>query len=166
MSATIEAGATGSGADEQITIWPHRSLSCHGKRLLLGAVGAVFAMMAIRAGMLGLWPMTLSATLGFGILAIALRANDRSARMAQVIELGSDTIRFREVGPASRSGTVAEFNPYWVRVIDVTDPPGGPRVLLRQSGRSVAVGDFLSPDERKQLAADLRERIRAHYAVL
>ena len=165
MSATIEAVATGSGADEQITIWPHRSLSHRGKRLLLGAVGAVFAIIAIRAGMLGLWPVTLSAALGFGILAVALRANDRAARVAQVIELGPDAIRFREVGPASRSGTVAEFNPYWVRVIGVTDPLGGPRVLLRQSGRSVAVGDFLSPDERKLLAADLREKIRAHYTV-
>jgi len=165
MTVATEAAGLETGAGERITIWPHRSLSRQGKWLLLGGVGAVFAGIAIRTALLGLWPVSLSAALGFAILAIALRANDRAARMAQIIELGPDAIRIREVGPASRAGTSAEFDPYWVRVIDIADPRAGPRVLLRQSGRSVSVGDFLSPGERTRLAAELRERIRARYAL-
>lgn len=163
MTATTEAADLEAGGGEQITIWPHRSLSRQGKWLLLGAVGAVFAGVAIQAARLGLWPVALSAALGFAILAIALRANDRAARKAQIIELGPASIRVREIGPASRSRMSAEFNPYWVRVIDIADPRAGPRVLLRQSGRSVAVGDFLSPEERTRLADELRERIRQRY---
>lgn len=129
-------------------IWPHRSLSRNGTKLLLGGTAAIFFVVAVRAALSGAWPQAIYIMLAVGGLAVALSSNTRSARFAQIIELAPDTVRVRMVGPAARSMPIVEFNPAWVRVIEAPGPLNDIRLLLRQSGRSVPIGEFLSPEER------------------
>ena len=156
----IESDGRGT---EEFVIWPHRSLSRNGTRLLLGGTAAIFLVVAVKAAMLGAWPQAIYVMLAVGGLAVALSSNTRSARFAQVIELAPDAVRVRMFGPAARTSAVAEFNPSWIRVIEAPGPYNDIRLLLRQSGRSVAIGEFLSPEERVKLAEELRTRIAKRY---
>jgi uncharacterized membrane protein len=158
-----QGGDAGEPASERIVIWPHRSLGRRGMIVLLAVVGAVFAAIAIWAIAFSAWPLLFYAVLALGGFALALWCNTCAARMAQVIEFAPDVIRVSETGPASTRPVAAEFNPVWVRVVDAVDPRVGHRLILRQSGRSIEIGDFLSPSERSCLAAELRDRIAIRY---
>ena len=52
----------------------------------------------------------------------------------------------------ARDPQVTEFNTSWVRVLLTDDRQVCNRLTLTESGRSVSVGEFLSPEERAQLA--------------
>jgi uncharacterized membrane protein len=150
-------------ATDRIVVWPHRSLGRRGMITLLAAVGAGLGAAGVWAGVQGAWPIVLHVMLAFGALAFALRCNNGTARMMQVIEFAPDAIRVSESGPAASRKAVSEFNPYWVRVQDHPDPRAGRRLVLRQSGGMVEIGGFLSVEERAELAAELRRRIAARY---
>lgn len=113
--------------------------------------------------MVGAWPQAIYLMLAVGGLALALSSNTRSARYAQVIEFASGVIRVRMAGPAACTSSVVEFDPAWVRVIEAAGPFNDFRLMLRQTGRFIAIGEFLSPEERVKLAEELRWRIERRY---
>ena len=151
---------------ERVLVWPHRSLGSAGARVLLTAVGAVFAVVAMWALRDGAWPMAVYALSAFGGFAFALCRNYRDARLCQTIELTADAILVHQAGPAARTLDTVEFSPHWVRIDVARGQDDEPRLLLRQSGRCVAIGDFLSPGERRELAVMLEARIAARYRAM
>jgi uncharacterized membrane protein len=148
---------------ERVVIWPHRSLPRGGARVLVCSVALVFTVVAAGAAAAGAWPMVLYPVLAACAFAWAICASTRRGRMAQVIELAPDAIRVTHCGPAAPNRPVVAFNPIWVRVVEVPGAWNERRVILRESGRSIAIGDFLSPEERARLAAELRQRIAVRY---
>ena len=57
---------------------------------------------------------------------------------------------------------VERLQPYWLNVIlERPDEPDN-ALYLRSHGRSIRVGDFLSPDERRDLARELRQVLDRH----
>ena len=162
-TGTTDNGESREPAVECIVVWPHRSLGQWGALLLLGGLGMAFSAIVAWAAVVQAWPIVVYPVIAFGGFAWALASNYRAAHRAQIIELAADVIRVRQLGPASPTQATVEFSPAWVRVVEVAGPWDDTRLLLRQSGGSVAIGDCLSSAERTQLAAELRERIARRY---
>lgn len=148
-------------AVQRFELWPHRSLSLRGVLALVAAVtvGVALPLCLVPPGRaLALVAVPcLSAPLALGL---AFWANNRAARMKEEIRLTPDVLSFTRSGPAARSRSEA-FNPYWVRIEVRSDGRIAHRILMSEGRRRVAVGDFLSPDERLELARALRARLGA-----
>ncbi|RMF08048.1 MAG: DUF2244 domain-containing protein [Alphaproteobacteria bacterium] len=141
---------------------PHRSLSGRGFVILMAALCAV----SFGAGMIfvlnGAWPVL--GFFGLDVLAIyvAFRLNYRAGRWLETIRLGERELVVGRLDPA---GHYQEwrFQPYWVRVNMVETSPYDNALVLTSHGRSLALGKFLNPAERADLAAALKEALARHH---
>lgn len=143
---------------ERIVIWPHRSLGRRGTGVVLGIAAAglfgTVAWVARPAAMFVLIP----AMAVFASLLTAFRLNARRARHMEIIDITADMVRVM----TSCLGThqlVERFDPYWVRVELRDHGRIEKRLVLKQSDRAVSIGECLSPPEREELAAALRDHI-------
>jgi uncharacterized membrane protein len=140
---------------------PHRSLNRTGFLVLMGFVGAVSFAAGIAFWLMGAWPV-----LGFfslDVLAIywAFRINFRHARAIEEIQVTPSELRLRRV---SHRGHAVEFvlNPLWVQLDqEIHDEYGVEKLYLRSSGRRLAVGSFLGPDEKASFAKALNAALQA-----
>lgn len=139
-----------------LTIWPHRSLSPTGFRLvlLLTAVGFAIPLMAITQFAAFL------VILGFaggtlGLLWAMMKLNYRTARIRETVDIWPERIRITRDDPGGKQ-RVWEANPHWVRVElhDTRSIQG--YLVLTASGRAVELGAFLTPAERAELAETVR----------
>jgi uncharacterized membrane protein len=94
--------------------------------------------------------------LDFVAVYIAFRINYRAADSSERVVL-SETQLVVERRRRGRLTGRWSFQPYWLR-IEVAEGPGA-GVVLQSHGRSVAVGSFLSLDERVGFAQALSESI-------
>jgi uncharacterized membrane protein len=118
-----------------VSLRPHRSLQLGGFRL-------VMVLVAIASFI---------ASIPFIVLYIALRSSFNAAKSVEHLNISPFDILLRKVDP---SGEVREwhFNPLWTRLTrDVHDEFGVQRVTLVSRGEAVAIGQFLSPDEKDAL---------------
>lgn len=154
-------GGSEDGMRQRFVVWPHRSLSRAGTVLLIGAVALAIALTSVRAALVGAWPAVAYPVLALMGFVFALYLNNRTARRAQIIEIGEHLVRVKEVGPASARAEPIEFNPYWIRVSErAIGSDSRSQIALCQGDRSVIVGEFLSEDERMLLAKELRSALR------
>jgi uncharacterized membrane protein len=75
--------------------------------------------------------------------------------VAETITVRADEVRVVRSGPAARA-RVEVFNPSWVRVVVRTDASVAYRIQFAEGRRRLSVGDFLSPEERLNLARALQ----------
>ena len=140
-------------------IHPYRSLNPRGFRLFIGfliAANAVFAVVMISRGA---WPV--AGFLGLDVLAVyaAFRLSYAQARAFERLVIDGENLVVERV---DKNGVRREwsFPAYWVSVWFDGDETEG-TVTLRSHGRSLEVGSYLSPFERKDFAEALRKALRA-----
>jgi len=142
---------------------PHRSLGPTGFYIVMGSVAAISFAAGIAFALMGAWPVL--GFFGLDVLAIylAFRLSYRSGRLAETVQLREDELAIRRIQPNGRSRDWT-FHPYWVRVRVNNGPHGDGEVVLSSHGRSVALGRFLTADERVDFAGALEaalQRLRA-----
>ncbi|MEX0758233.1 MAG: DUF2244 domain-containing protein, partial [Tistlia sp.] len=155
--AQVEPGPSGTGTPVlfEALLTPHRSLSPRGFLLLMSAIAGVAFVAGTAFFLMGAWPVF--GFLGLEVLLVygAFRINYRRAGAFERLELTSERLTVRRVGPDGAERTW-RFQPYWLRV-EIADPPEPDSPLrLRSHGRSLAIGSFLSAQERLDLARALR----------
>lgn len=139
---------------------PHRSLGQPGFLVLTGVVAAVNIGLGVAFTLQGAWPIFafcgLDAILFYGMF----RLNYRSARMYERVRLLPDEliVERHDVGGDVQRWS---FQPFWLRILMDDPPEHGSQLVLASHGRSLAIGSFLSPDERVDLAKALRQALRA-----
>jgi uncharacterized membrane protein len=137
------------------TLVPHRSLSRRGFRLLIGALVAANLVIGIPVFLLGAWPVVGFMGLDVALVAILFRLNYRSGRLTETLRLTDSTLTVTRIDP---EGLIEEtrLDPYWLR-IDMDDPPEhDSHLTLISRGTRLVVGRFLTPEERLELAQELR----------
>ena len=142
-----------------ITLWPYRSLSPEGFRVILGITAAGLALpllaLAHTGAALALAPY---AALALFALWAFIKLSYRSGRVTEVLRLWPDAIAVERREPWGRVRRW-NANPYWVD-IEMTDTKAVQSYLtLRGNGRTIELGAFLTPEERIELADQLRTRI-------
>jgi uncharacterized membrane protein len=134
---------------------PHRSLSSRGFVILMG----IFSLIGFAGGaffcLVGAWPVVGFLALEVLLIYVAFRVNYRRALMYETLHLTREALTVRRVD--HRGGeTRWRFAPTWLQVL-LDDPPAhGSPLTLRSHGQSLAIGGFLTSEERRGLAAALR----------
>lgn len=140
---------------------PHRSLNRTGFAVLMVLLSAVSFAAGIAFLLMGAWPVF--GFFGLDIVAIywAFRLNFRRAHACEQISVTVSQLRVRRVG---HRGDVVEwvFNPLWVRLDQEADDEFGiERLYLASKGRRVAIGSFLSPEEKASFSKALMAALHA-----
>jgi uncharacterized membrane protein len=146
----LEVGAAPILFEARLT--PHRSLSPTAFTLLMIAVIAVAFVAGAGFVALGAYPVTGFCGVELFLFFLLFRLNYRSASgPSEWIRLTSDRLEVvrregnRETGRWS-------LQPYWLSVVlEGSEDDAAGAVLLRSHGRSLAIGRFLSPNERVRL---------------
>src|SRR5206468_7543218 len=126
---------------------------------VLLAILAVVALMNIGFGALfvlrGAWPVTPFMGLDVALLAWAFHASRVGARAYEHVVLTTSELFVAHQPPRGALRETA-LNPYWVSV-HLEQPEDMPRKLvLRSHGKSLQIGTFLGPRERRAFADALK----------
>ncbi len=143
----------------EAVIHPYRSLSPMGFGILLAVVTAINVAIAVAMLLKGAWPI--AGFMGLDVLAVyvAFRSSYAQARAFERVTIDGDALTVERVDAKGRRRAWA-FPSYWVSVFfDEGDDESG-IVTLRSHGRSLEVGAYLAPFERKPFAEALRQALR------
>jgi uncharacterized membrane protein len=140
---------------------PHRSLNRTGFLVVMTFVSVISFGAGLAFLLMGAWPVP--GFFGLDVLAIywAFRTNFRRAKASEEIRVTPSELRVRRI---SHRGHVMEFvlNPLWVQLDRKSHPEYGvEKLYLVSKGRRVAIGSFLSPDEKTSFANALMAALQA-----
>jgi uncharacterized membrane protein len=139
--------------DAELT--PHRSLSPRGFRILIGTVAAANLAVGIGFWWSGAWPVFGFMGLDVALLYFFFRLNYRGGQEKELVRLTEDELIVRRID-ASGEEHKWSLEPYWLRV-EIDDPPRTDSALvLATRERRLAIGAFLAPEERLEMAQALR----------
>ncbi len=138
-----------------VVLTPHRSLSPTGFLVVMGLLGSVSFIAGVVFLIVGAWPVI--GFLGLDVLLVywAFQANYRSALIRETVDVTDETVIVRRFDQAGRMREWT-FQPYWLKIEMTEDEDTCGPLFLSSHGRRLAVGTFLSADERKDFAAELR----------
>jgi uncharacterized membrane protein len=139
-----------------ITLYPHRSLSRFGLKLVIGSIIAGNLVVAAFFWNRHVWPVF--GFMGLDVLLVigAFWLNNRAARGHERIIVDGDDVRLiRHDGVAESEW---RFNRRWLRLElehdEARDLVG--RLLLHSHGKAHQIAAFMGGEERKALARQLR----------
>ena len=137
---------------------PHRSLSPVGFLILMLVVAGVSFAAGIVFLLQGAWPVF--GFFGLDVLAVyvAFRLSYRSGRLRETVQLTEKELLVTRVLPSGRSRRWT-FAPNWLQV-RMDDPPRHQsQLMLSSHGQRLAIGAFLTPAERLEVAKALRDAL-------
>ena len=142
----------------RVVLTPYRSLGPTGFIVLMAALGAVSFITGIAFLMMGAWPVLGFLGLDVALVYVAFKLNYRSGRLYETLELTPAKLTWIRVHP---SGKREQFdcNPYWARVALREWPDGRTDLRLIAQGKELIFGRFLNDDERRELAAALKDAL-------
>lgn len=136
---------------------PNRSLGPRGRRRCLAAIGGTTFAVALGATMLGAWPAVPFAGLEIALLWLAFRVLQRHDGDYERLEIRAGELRLEARDARRETRLVAP--PEWARVV-MRERGRRCTLGLAYAGKTVPLGRMLSDDGRRELAAQLRGRVR------
>lgn len=160
MSALVSS-RVGEPVMFNAVLHPHRSLSPAGFRVLMLACAVAFLGIGAAFFIIGAWPVIGFCGIELALIYVFFKLNFRDLRRYETIRLTEDELEVRRVAPDGKVERTV-FQPYWMRVT-LEERIGHPtRLLLSSHGREIAIGSFLSPAEREDLARTLNDALARH----
>jgi uncharacterized membrane protein len=158
MTVIEASGDTAVWFDAELR--PNRSLSPTGFLLLLSGIALVSFGAGLAFALMGAWPVVGFFGLDVLLLYLAFRANYRSGRARELVQLLPDRLLVRRTTADGRE-TVHEFEPYWARLLLIADGERArqSRLVIASHGRELAIGDFLCDAERELLHDSLTDAL-------
>ncbi len=164
LSCASTAAPAGDLFLERVLL-PHRSLPPRGFHLLMLILGLISLGVGIGFVSLGAWPVTGFFGLDVGLVYIAFRINYRRARQHEILRLAGDTFTVERINIRGNR-RIWRFQPFWMRVVlDERDAERN-RLFVASHGRFLAIGDFLAPAARRELAATIRDALERWRAAI
>jgi uncharacterized membrane protein len=145
-------------AANHIDLAPHCSLSTRGALVFFGSVALATFGVAGAATALGYWPVLPFAGAEMLLLGWALHSNMQRRHERESIDVSESEVVIEYARGNPRR---VVFPRHWARV--KIRRPQSPlhrgQLVIESHGRAYEVGKFLTEEERRQLAADLRRLI-------
>jgi uncharacterized membrane protein len=159
MSGNTDRTQAGPDAFHAV-LTPYRSLGPHGFLVLMVALGAMSFVAGMVFVLAGAWPVMGFFGLDVLLVYLAFRLNYRSGRLYETIDVTAAHFVLTRVHPSGREERF-ECNPYWARV-SLSERPDGRTVLsIVSRGTELVFGRFLTDDERRDLASELKDALVA-----
>ena len=138
---------------------PHRSLSPLGFLLLMVAIGLISFAAGLGFFLAGAWPVV--GFLGADVLLVyvAFKISFRRGQLRETLQLSAEELLVQRVSPWGTAQSW-RFQPYWLQVGIEEDGSRRGALVLRSHGKSLALGKFLTCEERGDVARALRQAIR------
>ncbi|MEL6979049.1 MAG: DUF2244 domain-containing protein [Pseudomonadota bacterium] len=157
-------GARPEGTDDapilRLTLWPYRSLDPRTLPFIMIATTIALAIPLIPAlGSDAVYVLGGFALFDFLLLFGLIALTYRSGRVREIVSLWPDRLRVERIEPNGAS-KCWEAHPHWVRVDLMETRRIKDYLVLSASGRSIELGAFLTPGERRALAGQLRDAFR------
>lgn len=134
------------------TLTPHRSLSPNGKAVVIGLISALALVPGVLFYLVGAWPVI--GFMGLDVLAIwlALTVSMRAGKAYEVLTLWPAKLELRKFDAKGHEQALS-FAPSAVRfVIDRDYNERVTGLWLKEPGRNIPLGAFLSADEKLSLS--------------
>ena len=138
---------------------PHRSLPPRGFHSLMLILCLVSLVVGLGFVSIGAWPVMGFFGLDVALVYIGFRLNYRSTRRSETIRLAGDDFTVERVSVRGER-RMWRFQPFWLRVTLEERGDEWNRLLVASHGRSLVIGDILTPAARRELAASIREALR------
>lgn len=150
--------ASGQASDYLLIAKRNNSLSLPGRRLFFASMVIVSFAIAIVWAMQGAWYVLPFAGVEMAALFLALMIIGRHAEDYETIVVSGDRIRVerREGGRISRD----EFNRYWAQLVTREGPGDRCELALRSHGREVPLGRYLTDEQKRTVACELRSKLK------
>lgn len=157
-----ERQAEGTG---RFILHPHRSLSPRGFFILMAFISAVSFVAGVAFLLMGAWPVFGFFGLDVALIYLAFRLNFRDGRIYETIDISPTLLTLTRVHPAGKTEAY-DFNPYWARVrFQELAGSGRTALSLASQGREVTFAQFLTDEERFDLARALNDALLKSRAV-
>jgi uncharacterized membrane protein len=137
---------------------PHRSLPPRGFHVLMGILALISLAVGIAFVSVGAWPICGFFGLDVGLVYLAFRLNYRAARQRETLRLSSDSFTVERIGIRG-DRRLWRFQPFWLRVVFEERADHSNRLVVASHGRSLAIGEFVPPPARRELAGSLRDAL-------
>jgi len=154
----FDHAASGQEPIFEALIIPHRSLSPNGVRWLLGGIGGLSALIALRFWLLGAWPVIGFSVIEIGAAIFLVMLNVHRARSSERVLLDSDMIRVVRTNPSGLTRETA-LSAAWLNVVVEQEPARVPRLLLGTRNQWEEIGTALGEAEKLDLARALKEAL-------
>ena len=142
------------GSIRRIIIRPNRSLTWEQTKIVYFCIASYSLAIAGVLAVMGFWPVLPFAGGEVAVLGIAFYVNALAGTSIQVVTVGGDVVKVEKERPGPRCEW--RFPRAWARVdIDWSSGARSSRLVVRSHGNEVVLGEFLTEDEREQLAATL-----------
>lgn len=158
VTADSAAGRTVGGLHFDAVLYPHRSMGPRGFMTVMTCL-TVFSFVAGLAFIsMGAWPVLGFFGLDIALVYLAFKVNFRSGRIYETVQLDDASLLIRRFLP---DGRILSWNlqAYWAQVEMITATPSAPQLAVRSHGKYLVFGKFLTPEERSEFAAALRQAL-------
>ncbi|HUK60828.1 MAG TPA: DUF2244 domain-containing protein [Stellaceae bacterium] len=154
-----EAEAEGGHVFLDAVLYPYRSLKPKGFVILMLALAGLSLLAGTICILVGAWPVFGFFGLDVLLVYIAFRLSYRSARQHEAVRLTEKSLTVERVSVKGERRQF-RFEPTWLR-ISFDDAAERSPLTLASHGKSLVVGGFLAPEERRSFAGQLRRAITA-----
>ena len=145
---------------EQMTIWPHRSLSPKGFAIVMGVLAVFLFLIGFGFFLAGAWPVI--GFLGLELLVVwgAFKLNYRAARHRETIQTTTEELLVESQTPAGERAHKS-FPIGWLRVsLSPSESPvmssrDQQKIILSSHGEKAEIGKYLHPAEKDGLSREL-----------
>jgi uncharacterized membrane protein len=144
-----------------VALRPHRSLDRTGFMCVMSVAVAFGFIIGVGFMLVGAWPVFGFCGVEILLLYIVFRLNYRSGQWSERLVLSDDGLQVRRFDPKGEVGCW-DFEPGWLQVHVEERRPNGGALTLSSHGQSLAIGGFLTPDERSEVADALRAAIEKY----
>ena len=130
--------------------------------LVLGAISVAVSVAFVT---IGAWPVCGFFGLDVLLVYVAFRLSYRSARQRETLRLAEEEFTVERVGIRG-DRRFWRFQPFWLRVVYEERPDESNRLSITSHGQSLAIGAFLPPPVRREVAGSLRDALARWRAAL
>ena len=137
---------------------PHRSLPPRGFAIVMLALAGLSFAVCLVFVLNGAWPVTPFFGIDVLLVYIAFRISYHRAKLREELRLTEDSLTVERVGIKGER-TRWQFQPFWLRLVFEEKDEHTNRLMLASHGRSLVVGSFLGPAERRGVALGLKDAL-------
>ncbi len=143
-----------------LTIYPHRSLSKKGFKLLMFFVTFICLGCGLVFWKLGAWPVFGFLGLDILLIYLAFKINYSRGKMYENLRIVSKNLRISRCFPTGKL-QVWNLNPYWTEV-EIVKQNNHVNLLIRSEDKVVSVGSFLNNFDKKKLLITLEKSLKSY----